>query len=158
LHLRRWWWSKFWVALIPLLFFGELLAIVTNYFLGVSTFMMILAPVTLGLLTFALVAVGMAFGIAYPNFTAEHVAKIPASFGGVLYMAFSIVFIGLIVVLEAWPVHLFLVRNFQRVPLSTGDWNSIILSFATALSLTVILFWGAMRWSITRLEEMEISL
>jgi ABC-2 type transport system permease protein len=158
LHLRRWWWSKFWVALLPLLFFGELLAVVTNYFLGVSTFMMILAPVTLGLLTFALVAVGMAFGIAYPNFTAEHVAKIPASFGGVLYMAFSIVFIGLIVVLEAWPVHLFLVRNFQRVPLSTGDWNSIILSFATALSLTVILFWGAMRWSIIRLEEMEISL
>jgi hypothetical protein len=73
-------------------------------------------------------------------------------------MAFSIVFIGLIVVLEAWPVHLFLVRNFQRVPLSTGDWNSIILSFATALSLTFILFWGAMRWSIIRLEEMEISL
>ena len=96
LHLRHWWWSKFWVALLPLLFFGELLAVVTNYFLGVSTFMMILAPVTLGFLTFALVALGMAFGIAYPNFTAEHVAKIPASFGGVLYMAFSIVFIGLL--------------------------------------------------------------
>src|SRR5581483_9917154 len=156
LHLRRWWWSKFWVALLPLLLFGELLAVVTNYFLGVSTFMMTLAPVTLGLLTFALVALGMAFGIAYPNFTAEHIAKIPASFGGVLYMAFSIVFIGVIVILEAWPVHLFLLRNFQRTPLSSGDWNSIMLSFGMALSLTVVLLWGSARWSITRLEEMEI--
>jgi len=105
-----------------------------------------------------LVALGMAFGIAYPNFTAEHIAKIPASFGGVLYMAFSIVFIGLIVVLEAWPVHLSLLRSFQRIPLSTGDWYSISLSFGAAFALTVILFLGATRWSITRLEEMEISL
>jgi ABC-2 type transport system permease protein len=158
LHLRRWWWSKFWVALLPLLFFGELLAVVTNYFLGVSLFMMVLAPVTIAFLTFALVALGMAFGIAYPNFTAEHIAKIPASFGGVLYMAFSIVFIGLIVVLEAWPVHLFLLRSFQGIPLSSGDWYSVNFSFGTALALTVILFLGATRWSIQRLEEMEISL
>lgn len=158
LHLQRWWWSKFWVALLPLLLLGEILAVVTNYFLGVSTFMMILAPVTLGFLTVALVALGMAFGIAYPNFTAEHIAKIPASFGGVLYMAFSIVFIGVIVVLEAWPVHLSLLRSFQRVPLSTGDWYSISLSFGTAFTLTVILFLGATWWSIKRLEEMEISL
>ncbi|MGE0825171.1 MAG: hypothetical protein AB7P18_24020 [Candidatus Binatia bacterium] len=158
LHLRRWWWSKFWVSLLPLLFFGELLVVITNYFLGVSAFMMILAPITLFFLSFAIVALGMAFGIAYPNFTAEHSAKIAASFGGVLYMAASIAFIGLVVVLEAWPVHLLLLRNFQQVALSPEDWHSVILSFVAAISITVMVFWGSTRWSITRLEEMEISL
>jgi len=158
LHLRRWWWSKFWVSLLPLLFFGELLAIITNYFLGVSTFMMILAPVTLLFLTFSIVALGMAIGIAYPNFTAEHSAKIAASFGGVLYMVLSIVLIGLIVVIEAWPVHIVLLRKFQHIPLSPTDWNSIFFSSTLALSLSVGTFLISTHWSIARLEEMEISL
>jgi len=94
--LRRWWWSKFWVGLLPLLFLGELLVIITNYFLGVSTFMMVLSAITLFFLTFGIVALGMAIGVAYPNFTAEHSAKIAASFGGVLYMVLCIGFIGLV--------------------------------------------------------------
>lgn len=158
LYLRRWWWSKFCVSLLPLLFFGELLAIVTNYFLNVTTFMMVLAPITLLFLTFGIVALGMAIGVAYPNFTAEHSAKIAVSFGGVLYMVLSIMFIGLVVVLEAWPVHVVLLRKFQHLPLSSADWNTMLFSFALVLSLTVGVFWISTHWSIARLEDMEISL
>lgn len=156
--LRRLWWSKFWVGLLPLLFLGELLVGVTNHFLNVSTFMMILSAVTLFFLTFAIVALGMAVGVAYPNFTAEHSAKIAAGFGGVLYMVLCISFIGLIVVLEAWPVYVLFMSKLQRVPLSAAMWSSIIASFSFALLLTLGVFWGCIRWSIARLEELEISL
>jgi ABC-2 type transport system permease protein len=156
--LRRLWWSKFWVALLPLLFLGELLVSVTNHFLGVSTFMMVLSAVTLFFLTFGIVALGMAVGVAYPNFTAEHSAKIAAGFGGVLYMVLCIGFIGLVAVLEAWPVYVIMMSKLQRLPLSTAQWSSIISSFSLALSLALGVFSFSTRWSITALEEMEVSL
>ena len=156
--LRRWWWSKFWVGLLPLLFLGELLVCITNHFLNVSTFMMVLSAVTLFFLTFGIVALGMAIGVAYPNFTAEHSAKIAASFGGVLYMILSILFIGLVVVLEAWPVYMLLMSKLKQMPLTPAMWSGMMTSFGLALSLALGVFWVSTRWSIARLEEMEISL
>src|SRR5215510_3006498 len=156
--LRRLWWSKFWIGLLPLLLLGELLVIITNYFLGVSAFMMALSVVTLFFLTFGIVSLGMAVGVAYPNFTAEHSAKIAASFGGVLYMVLCIGFIGLVAVLEAWPVYVIMMSKLQRLPLSAVQWSSIISSFSLALSLTLGVFSFCTRWSITHLEEMEVSL
>jgi ABC-2 type transport system permease protein len=158
LHLRQWWWSKFWVNLLPLLFFGELLVILTNYFLQVSFFMAVLAPVTLLFLAFTIVAMGMAVGVAYPNFTAEHSAKIAASYGGLLYMVLSISFIGIIVMLEAWPVHVMTMSSFRRFSLASRDQLLIGMSFAIAFTLTVAIFWICARWSMKQLEEMEISL
>ena len=78
--LRRLWWSKFWVGLLPLLVLGELLVCITNHFLNVSAFMMVLSAATLFFLTFGIVALGLAVGVAYPNFTAEHSAKIATGF------------------------------------------------------------------------------
>ncbi len=156
--LHRLWWSKFWVGLLPLLCLGELLVGVTNHFLNVSTFMMVLSAVTLFVLTFGIVALGMAVGIAYPNFTAEHSAKIAAGFGGVLYMVLCIFFIGAVVVLEAWPVYVLLMSKLRCLPLSAAMWSGILSSFGLALSLALGVFWYATRWSIARLEGMEISL
>jgi ABC-2 type transport system permease protein len=157
-QLRRLWWSKFWVGLLPLLLLGELLVSVTNYFLNVSPFMMVLSAVTLFFLSFGLVALGMAVGVAYPNFTAEHSAKIAASFGGVLYMVLSVLFIGVVAVLEAWPVYVIMMSKLQRLPLSTVQLSSIISSFCFALALALGVFALSTRWGIKWLEEMEVSL
>jgi hypothetical protein len=146
------WWSKFWVGLLPLLFLGELLVGITNYFLSVSMFMMVLSAITLFFLTFGIVALGMAVGVAYPNFTAEHSAKIAASFGGVLYMVLCIGFIGLVTVLEAWPVYLIMFSKLQRLSLSATQWVSIISSFSFALTLALGVFSLSTRWSLTRRE------
>jgi ABC-2 type transport system permease protein len=156
--LRRLWWSKFWVGLLPLLLLGELLVSITNYFLGVSTFMMILSTITLFFLTFGIVALGMAVGVAYPNFTAEHSAKIAASFGGVLYMVLCVGFIGLVTVLEALPVYVIMASKLQHLPLSSVQWSSIISSFSLSLALALGVFAFSTRWGITHLEEMEVSL
>lgn len=156
--LRRWWWSKFWVSTLPLLFFGELLVTVTNYFLHVSAFMMALSAVTLFFVVFGIVALGMAVGVAYPNFTAEHSAKIAASFGGVLYMVLCILFIGVVTVLEAWPVYILFMSKLQNFPLSPTMWSGVIVSFSIAALVTISVFWVSTRWGINRLETMEISL
>ena len=158
LLLQRWWWSKFWVALLPLLFFGELLVTVTNYYLEVSPFMMVLSILSLGCLTVGVVALGLAVGIAYPNFTAEHHAKIAAGFGGVLYMVLSILLIGIVVVLEAWPTYILLLSDIQRTSISVMGWSGILSAFTLALILVGGVAWFSARWSMARLESMEISL
>ncbi len=156
--LRRWWWSKFWTGVLPLLFFGELLVTVTNYFLRVSPFMATLSAVTLFFVTFGIVALGLAVGVGYPNFTAEHSAKIASSFGGVLYMVLCISFIGAVTVLEAWPVYVLFLSRLHGTPLSPAMWGGIITSLSCAFVLTVGMFWGATRWGLHRLEALEISL
>lgn len=158
LPLRRWWWSKFWVALLPLLILGELLVTITNHFLDVSPFMMVLSAATLLFLSFGIVAMGMAIGVAYPNFTAEHSAKIAASFGGMLYMVLSILFIGAVVVLEAWPVYMVFMSDIRGLPLSPAVWSGIATSCGLAVTLTLGVFWFSARWSIARLESMEVAL
>jgi ABC-2 type transport system permease protein len=109
-------------------------------------------------LAFGIVALGMAVGIAYPNFTAEHSAKIAASFGGVLYMVLSLLFIGVVVVLEAWPVYMFFLSKLKHLPLSSAIWGGIFCSLGLALTLALGVFWFCTRWSISRLEKLEISL
>jgi uncharacterized membrane protein len=120
--------------------------------------MMVLSGATLFFVSFAIVALGMAVGIAYPNFTAEHSAKIAASFGGVLYMVLCISFIGVVTVLEAWPVYLVFMSNFRQAPLSPAMWSGIIMSFACALTVVVGVFWFCTAWGIRQLETMEIAL
>jgi hypothetical protein len=132
--------------------------VITNQLLHVSPFMMVLAPITLFFLIFGIVALGMAVGVAYPHFTAEHHAKIAASYGGVLYMVLNMLFIGLVVVLQARPVHILLTRKLHHLPLSPADWGMVLTFFALALAVVIGVFWGAAHWSIRRLEAMEISL
>lgn len=158
LELHRWWWSKFWVALLPLLLLGEILVTLTNYYLDVSAFMMVLSAVTLLFLSFGIVALGMAIGVAYPNFSAEHSARIAASFGGMLYMVLSILFIGAVVVLEAWPVYVVFMSQLRGVALSPALWSGLATSFGLAIGLVLGVFWFSARWSIRRLEELEVAL
>ena len=73
-------------------------------------------------------------------------------------MVLSIVFIGIVVVLEAWPVYLVFMSQLQQVPLSPWMWSSIYSSLGFAFALMLGVFWVATRWSIARLEEMEVAL
>ena len=118
LPLRRLWWSKFWVGLVPLLVFGEVLVVATNYYLQVMPLMMWLSTLTLFCMTFGIVALGLAVGAAYPKFDADNAAKVAAGVGGLVYMILCMSFIGAVVVLEAWPVYAWFMSRLHETPLS----------------------------------------
>ena len=56
-------------------------------------------------MTFGIAAIGVGFGALYPNFNFENAAEIPTSFGGAVCMIFSIGFIAITVMIEAWPIY-----------------------------------------------------
>jgi hypothetical protein len=59
-------------------------------------------------ITFALTALALGFGALYPNYETENVAEIPTSFGGLLFMMAAVIYLAGVVILEGWPVYLFL--------------------------------------------------
>jgi ABC-2 type transport system permease protein len=122
--------SKFWMSLFPLLILAEVLIFFSNYFLKVSSFMMILSSGTIFFMTFGIVSLGIGVGAIYPRFRVENAAQIASGFGGFFYMILSLTFIGGIVILEAWPVYTLFMAGFHHRALAFWQWIGIVLSFA----------------------------
>jgi ABC-2 type transport system permease protein len=113
LDVRQLFWSKYWVGTVPLLVVALPLIVVTNIVLEASMFILVLTTVTMIGITFALTALALGLGALYPNYDTENVAEIPTSFGGLLFMMSAVTYLAGVVVLEAWPVYLFLQSRMQ---------------------------------------------
>lgn len=143
LKVRTLFWAKYWVGTVPLLLVALPLIILTNLALKASPFILVLTTITMVGITFAITALALGFGALYPNFETENVAEIPTSFGGLLFMMAATLYLGGVVVLEAWPVYLFLVSRLHQgearvsvVPLVLGLAGALVLTvLATALPL-----------------------
>ena len=97
-------WSKYWIGTVPLLLLAVIITVFTNWLLHASTFMMVVATVTIVLYTLAASALALSFGALYPQFGTENAAQIPTSFGGLVYMMSSLTLLALIIMIEAAPV------------------------------------------------------
>jgi len=153
LTLRRLWWAKYWVNVVPILILGEILVGLTNNYLRVAPFMMWLSFLTIFGMSFVVVALGLAVGAAYPKFEANNAAQAAASLGGLVYMILCMSFIAVVVILEAWPVHAFF--RFGNAPLPISTLVGMSVSFATILVLNVVALVTATRRGLRRLEAIE---
>jgi ABC-2 type transport system permease protein len=156
LPLRRLWWAKFWIGLLPLMVLGEVLVCATNSYLQVMPFMMWLSAGTLFFMVFAIVALALAVGATYPNFDADNAAKVAAGAGGLVYMILCMSFIGLVVLLEAWPVYVIFSSRLTQTTLGVTAQTSIAASFGAVLLLVTCVFAGSVRYGLRRLEAIEI--
>ncbi|MEQ9398619.1 MAG: hypothetical protein RJQ04_05575 [Longimicrobiales bacterium] len=120
LDVRALFWSKYWVGTVPLLIVALPLIVITNVVLDASPFILILTTVTMIGVTFALTSMALGFGALYPNYETENVAEIPTSFGGLLFMMAAVTYLAGVVILEAWPVYLFLTSRMQGGEASVG--------------------------------------
>jgi ABC-2 type transport system permease protein len=155
ISLRALLWSKFWLNFVPLLILGELLIFCSNLLLKVPNWMMILSLVTMFLMTFGITAVGIGLGALYPNFNYENAAEIPTSFGGAVCMICSMGFIGLIVMIVAWPIYTLTMRAFLRGRTFIPDYYVIAPSLLIVLALTVVTVVVALRVGIKHLEQLK---
>jgi len=154
--LRDFLWAKFWSSLVPLLVLAEILIILSNTLLKVTPFMMYLGIVTVGLMTFGITALGVGLGALFPQFKHENIAKITTGFGGIVYMLLSLLFVGMVVTLEAWPVYkLFMARVLGTTIQPTG-YMLIVVSFLSVLLINALVFLLPLRIGLKRLEQREI--
>ena len=154
--LKRFLWGKFFLILPPLLILAEALIITTNLLLHVTPLMMGLSTATIFFMTFGIVGLGVGLGAIYPRFQVENVAQISTGFGGIIYMIYCLLFVGSIVVLEAWPVYLLFMAHLGYRAISPWQWCGIFLTFALLLILNVLAVVIPMASGYEKLSQQEI--
>jgi ABC-2 type transport system permease protein len=147
-------WSKFWLNLAPLLFLGELLIFLSNKLLRVPGWMMALSLVTVFLMTFGIAAINVGVGAMHPKFDYDHAAQIPTSFGGVTSMILSVGFVGVCVMVEAWPVYILAARALKPEITQPSLWI-LVPSVAVVAALTVVAVAASIKLGLKSLDSMR---
>ena len=156
LSLKAFLWIKFSIYYLPLLILTEILIIATNILLDVTPFMMALSTITVFFLVPGIVAMGIGFGAAYPDFKAENPHQTVTSFGGLIFMIACAGFIGTVILLQAGPVYNLFMADIRGNIISAGAWLWIIASFGAALGLSLLAIILPMRFGEKRLARIRV--
>ncbi len=151
--MKRFLLGKFIIYLIPMLLLSEILIVYTNYLLDVTFFMMVLSTITIFFMVFGIVALGIGFGALYPDFNHQNIAQVSTSFGGVIYMIGSILFMGLIIILEAGPTYTIITAQIKNTQISMVSWVWIYFSFTIALLINIITIFFSFRIGLKSLSN-----
>jgi ABC-2 type transport system permease protein len=103
--------------------------------------------------TMALSAMALTYGAMFPNYDTENVAEIPTSFGGLMFMMTGVIYLGLIVLFEAWPVYRFLASHLPGAPAPQGL-GAVTLGLMGAGVLTAVVIVVALRQGVRSVAEM----
>jgi len=156
LPLKDFLWAKFWSSVLPLLVLSEVLIVLSNILLKVSPLMMIIGVATVFLMTFGIAALGVGMGAAFPRFRYENAAQIPTGFGGIAYMIVTMLFIGVVITLEAWPVYRIFLVQALGAGMGPAKWAWIALTFLLVIALIVLAVILPMKIGLKRLLDREI--
>ena len=156
LPLKDFLWAKFWSSVLPLLVLAEVLIVLSNVLLKVPAFMMVIGVVTVALMTFGIAALGIGMGALYPRFRYENVAQIPTGFGGIAYMIVTLLFIGAVVTLEAWPVYRIFLAQSIGAGMGPAKWAAVALAFLSVVMLNVLAVILPIKTGLKRLLDREI--
>ncbi len=156
LSLKAFLWIKFFIYYFPLLILTEILIIATNILLNVTPFMMALSTITVFFIVPGIVAMGIGFGAAYPDFKAENPTQTVTSFGGLIFMILCAGYIGAIILLEAGPVYNLFMADIRGKIIPLGIWLWIAGSFSTVLVFSLLAIILPMRFGESRLSKLRI--
>ncbi len=155
MSMRRLLWSKAALYIAPMLILGEVLTVATNRILHASSFMMVVSVATMAAATCGIVALAIGLGALYPRFDSQNVTQVSTSFGGLLYMIYSVAFVALLLLLEAWPVYLIFETYEGNAPISPLEWGFIFLSFVAVVFVTGFAVHKPMKMGVEALERHE---
>lgn len=152
---RRFILEKFMIFLLPLLILAELLVVISNILLDVDSYLMLLSTVTIFLMSIGLTGLGVGMGAIYPKFINENPAQIAMSIGGILYMILSFIYIGLTIVLEAWPVYIYFSQRVFSQSIKGAE-TGLVISYTLVVALSVLITILPLYLGIRRLKSFEI--
>jgi ABC-2 type transport system permease protein len=148
-------WSKYWTGTLPLLAVALPLIVITNLLLGVDPFLFWLSLGTMVSVTLALSALALTFGAIFPNYETENPAEIPTSFGGLLFMMTAVAYLAAVIVLQGWPVYLFLRARLDWAGATDAGLGPVVLGVGGAALLTLLIVWVALQTGIRSIRDTE---
>jgi ABC-2 type transport system permease protein len=131
--------SKFLLYSVPLLILGIVLSILSNELLNVDKFIYFFTIINVSTMTLTLIFFGLTFGIIYPKFRFSNITEVSFSYGGIVYMLVSMIYIGLSLIIQAGPVYSYLK---SKLFVQTINYKYFILSFGIFFISSIILCIG----------------
>jgi len=118
---------------------------------------MFLSSITIFFLTWGITCLGIGMGAIYPRFHFTHPAHIFSGWEGALYMILAMIFIGAVVLMEAWPFYRFSAASFGHHPLTVFEWAGIFLSLGGLTLLNSWVIVAPMRLGLKKIAERDFS-
>ncbi len=156
ISLRKFLWAKFWSSFLPLLLLSETLIVLSNMLLKVTLFMMVLGVATVFMMTFGITALGIGLGAVFPRFKYNNVAQIPTGFGGIVYMILTMLFIGTVILFEAWPVYKIFMAQAMGSRITVLGWISIASSCVFVFAVNIMALFLPIKVGVNRLLNQEV--
>ncbi|MEK6646674.1 MAG: hypothetical protein AABY84_08375 [Candidatus Firestonebacteria bacterium] len=145
--------EKFWINFFILFVLAEVLILCSVYLMKIDIFMAIISLWTVFLFSITLTALGIGLGSMYPKFYVDNPAEIATSFGGLLYMVTSILYITLILILESGPVRMY---YMHKISFSLFDVGYVGFIFVLIIFVSILTCYIPMKLGMRNLLQMEL--
>ncbi|MBI5026173.1 MAG: hypothetical protein HZC12_05475 [Nitrospirae bacterium] len=157
ISLRRFLWSKYLLAFIPLFLLAQVLIVVSNLFLRVDVWFMILGILTGSIMAASITGLAIGMGASYARFPTESTTQSPTGFGGTVYMLLSIALIAITIALEVIPTAVIFIKEVTKMSLTLRAWLIMGLFFLSALILNISALWFSMKRGEKKLIRLEVT-
>ncbi|MCX5786091.1 MAG: hypothetical protein NTX59_10415 [Elusimicrobia bacterium] len=125
--------EKLLLSAVPSMLLGFVLISFSNYLLNADRFVSALSVFTIVTAALVLSVMGIGLGALFPDFKVENIHQLESSYGGFIYMAASMGYLGLVVAIEAWPVQMHFAEHFGR----KNPWDFRIIGFCALMFLLI---------------------
>jgi len=130
-------WEKFFLAFIVFMGLCELIVYVSNHALHVSHTMMILTTSTTFMMGATLTGLAIGMGALMPDFSDESPMRIASTPGGVLTIVISLVYVGLMVTVLAYPTRSYFIYLTGHGPFPAAE---ALLALGIMIGLNLLVF------------------
>ena len=144
-------WSKLVFSFVASFFITGLLMITSDLMLGEPRGMILLHVFTVAMISLGLSGMAVGLSALFPNLKETSPAKIVSGFGGTLNLILSLLYVSVVVAVQAAPIHLWALRRITRSEMTLG----LYIAAAILIVLTAAAFAIPMRLGSKALAKME---
>jgi ABC-2 type transport system permease protein len=137
---------------IPVAIIGVILVVVSNMILKPPLLINILSVVTILISTVTITSIGIGMGAIYPKFEAVNPAQVESSWGGIMYMIYCFIYIGVTLAAEAIWVKMHFLKMLKGLPV---NYNLVGLIIFLILSINIIINLIFLKKGINKITTLE---
>ena len=146
-------WEKYWLSAFTALITAEAMMLFSNYILKVGLMMRVLSFLTIFIMSFGLTSLSVGLGAISPDFKEDNPAKIANGFGGTMNVVLSLIYTGIVISFELFPVYL---DAIGKRALSSWPWKYAIPYVAAFLLVNLLTIVAPMKIGLHRWRRMEM--
>ncbi len=145
-------WEKYWLCWAAAFCTTGALMLFSNLMLRVSGIFISLSLANMVVLSFGLTSLSVGLGALTPNFREDNPARIANGLGGTMNIILSLLYVGLVLALEFWPVFLSLTNKLARMEMRPYILSTSIAGLVIVNALVIIV---PMRMGLRHWRELE---